>query len=410
MRLPRSLRRLIDPHTAVITGVKSALRAGDGDQMAHLLRSHRRRLGLSSGQTETLSAALVGRLDDSVSHGEASEQLDQLGQSVPASALTATTWLTLENLSRTVGCFAASYRFSQRARERMHSSGTPRMQFLAALHSQDQETSARLWRAHGQSASGFWAEAGHYLWLWSRGDAGAFLPSPDMSFVSAVSNRPVTILGPAPTDLTAESLAGSALVARVIMQRVLSWDEQSDPLGGACQLAYASRETRNWIRDTDSWAELDRFDVVSFRLDANADAFPASAAVLRHAHDPRALMPGGSSPNMIPLMLWDLSRVPGVQLTLGGTTFFASATAYTEGNRRLKHTTGRDTDATGSTGELFERCPTFARHNVTENLTLVANLITSGAISADTPTREVASMSVPGYLATLDELYGKQRA
>ena len=230
-----------------------------------------------------------------------------------------------------------------------------------------------------------------------------------MRFVSAVSNRAVTVLGPAPTDLTRESLQPSSLVARVIMQQVLSWDPGSDPLGGACQLAYASRETRNWIRETDSWDLLADFEVVSFRLDAKADAFPSSAALLRHSHDPRALMPGGSSPNMIPMMLWDLSRVPGVQLTLGGTTFFASSTAYTEGNRRLKHTTGRDTDATGSTGELFERCPTFARHNVTENLTLVANLINSGAVHADTPTSDIAGMALPDYLALLDELYGKQR-
>ena len=75
----------------------------------------------------------------------------------------------------------------------------------------------------------------------------------------------------------------------------------------------------------------------------------------------------------------------------------------------MKHTTGKDTDATGSTGELFERCPTFARHNVTENLTLVANLIDTGAIIADSDTTAVATMTPADYLATLDELYGKNR-
>ncbi len=408
MGLPRSLRALRDPHTRLITGFKSALRAGDTAAMSRLIASSRRRLRLSNDHADVLTKALVGRLDDSLTHEQASEALSALAASLPARALSATTWLTLENLARSVGCFVASYSFTRHAQSRMRDSRSPQQQFLAHLHSGDQTGARQVWN-RGANNEPFWQEAGHYLWWWSRGESGRFYNSPDQAFVEIVRGHSVTVLGPAPTGLGRDVLGPRSLVARVIMQEVLSWDEAKDPLGGHCDLAYASRETRNWIRDTSRWEQLMVFQAASFRLDGKTDAFPPSPALLRHAHDPRRLMPGGSSPNMVPLMIWDLSRVADTDITLGGTTFFASRTAYTEGNRRLKHTTGKDTDATGSTGELFERCPTFARHNVTENLTLVANLIASGAIKADTETSTVAKMSLLDYLHRLDELYGKDR-
>jgi len=107
--------------------------------------------------------------------------------------------------------------------------------------------------------------------------------------------------------------------------------------------------------------------------------------------------------------MWDVLKVEGVSLTVAGTTFFASQTAYTDTNRRFKHTLGRPTDETGSTGELFERCPTFARHNVTENLSLLANLAQSGAIAVDDECRRVVELDVVDYLTELDELYGVER-
>ncbi len=218
----------------------------------------------------------------------------------------------------------------------------------------------------------------------------------------------MTILGPAETSLTRRSLKKDSLVARVIMQDVLAWDAGSDPLGGQCDLAYASRETRNWLRETNAWDQLEQFQVTSLRVDKGSELGSETAA-LRRAHDPRKLMLGGSSPNMIPLMAWDIMRVPGVTLTMGGTTFFASQEAYTEGNRRFKHTSGLATDETGSTGELFERCPTFARHNVLENLTLLANWVSEGAISADKPMARVVALSQEAYMAELDTLYGIER-
>lgn len=413
MRLPRPLRRLLDPHTALVTGFKSALRAGNSREIRSLISSHARRMGLRSTDREALHSLLVGRLDDSVSHEDASAGFVDLAQRLSGRGLSARTWITLENLSRTVGCFQASAAFGHSAFTRIATKGTPAQRFQAALHQRDLREATKAWEraTGGVPSEPLWADAGHYLWLWSGGASGRPQFDTDSDFSDLVSDRPVVILGPAPTSLTKANLTAETLTARVIMQDVLTWDPASDPLGGACDLAYASRETRNWIRESDSWSALAAFQAVSFRLDqSNTPLPPHDSTVLRAAYDPRLLMLGGSSPNMIPLMVWDVLKVPDVSLTLGGTTFFASSTAYTAGNRRFKHTLGRGTDETGSTGELFERCPTFARHNVSENLNLVANLLEGGTLVADEDTARVASMSLDEYLTVLDELYGKDRA
>lgn len=413
MRLPRPLRRLLDPHTALVTGVKSALRAGDAEAIAALVSTHSRRMGLHSVDREILTAVLVGRLDNSVSHDHASAGFVDLAERLSSRGLSTPTWLTLENLSRTVGCFVASHALGQSALTTIAAKGTPAQRFLAAVHQRDLASAAGIWdRAAKTSRSApLWRDGGHYLWLWSGGASGQAQFEEGSAFSGLVSGHPVVILGPAPTSLTTKNLSADTLTARVIMQDVLSWEAKGDPLDGACELAYASRETRNWIRDSDAWQSLAAFQAVSFRLDqSNAPLPEQHSTVLRAAADPRRLMLGGSSPNMIPLMVWDVLKVKEASLTLGGTTFFASQTAYTTGNRRFKHTLGRGTDETGSTGELFERCPTFARHNVSENVNLVANLLEGGALVADEDTAAVASMPIDAYLRVLDELYGKDRA
>jgi len=383
MRLPRRLRRLLDPHTGIITGVKTAVRGADRQGLVRALMPARR-LGLTRQHTATLGEIIAGRLDDRVDHPTASTGLVDLAQSLEAASLSPATWLMLENLSRTIGCFVASDSFSQRGHAMIATHGSSRQRFLGHLHARNLEGAVAVWdtTTSGAQESPAWRQAGHYLWLWSLGQYGRSWFSSDERFVGLVSNSPITVMGPAASSLTTSDVPDESKTARVIMQDVLSWDPATDALGGACELAYASRETRNWIRESHNWDRLACFDAVSFRLESDGGGFPSTRETyFRIADDPRGLMLGGSSPNMIPLMVWDLLRAPGVNLTLAGTTFFASALAYTEGNRRFKHTVKRATDETGSTGELFERCPTFARHNVTENLTLVANLILSGAIA-----------------------------
>ncbi len=407
MRLPRPLRRLLDPHTGLITGVKSALRASNQEGIARTVARYRRPLKLSGSEADDLTRILVGRLSDSVSHDEASESLQTIASGLAPQSLHSTTWSALENLSRTIGCFSASLAFTQRAHLAIEKEKSRPRLVLSAIHRRDLDLAIEHFR-HYWTWDNDWFDIAHYIWVWSGGISGVKAFDLEPEWAELLTNRPVTILGPAETTLTKKNLKKNSLVARVIMQDVVSWDTASDPLGGQCDLAYASRETRNWLRETGSWDQLADFAVTSLRVDEGSE-LGASQVPLRRAHDPRRLMLGGSSPNMIPLMAWDVMRVPGVTLTMGGTTFFASQEAYTAGNRRFKHTSGRATDATGSTGELFERCPTFARHNVLENLTLIANWVSQGAVSADRPMARVAALSPEDYMAELDDLYGRDR-
>jgi len=407
MRLPRPLRRLLDPHTGLITGVKSALRANDANQIARTISRYRGRLKLPKETGDELLRVIVGRLNNSVSHEEASDALRAIATGLSPQAVSSTTFSALENLSRTIGCFSASLHFTERTHLAIEGEKSQVRLVLSAIHRRDLEQAIDHFR-HYWTWDDDWFDIAHYIWIWSGGISGVKAFDIEPQWDELLRDKTVTILGPAETSLTKRSLKKESLVARVIMQDVLAWDAGSDPLGGQCDLAYASRETRNWLRETNAWDQLDQFQVTSLRVDEGSELGSETAA-LRRAHDPRKLMLGGSSPNMIPLMAWDIMRVPGVTLTMGGTTFFASQEAYTEGNRRFKHTSGRATDETGSTGELFERCPTFARHNVLENLTLLANWVSEGAISADKPMARVVALSPEAYMAELDTLYGIER-
>ena len=407
MRLPRPLRRLLDPHTGLITGVKSALRANDADRIAKTVSRYRGRLKLPKDTGDELVRVVVGRLRDVVSHDEASEALRSIATVLSPNVVSSTTFSALENLSRTIGCFSASLDFTKKTHVAIEGEKSQVRLVLSAIHRRDLEQAIAHFR-HYWTWDDDWFDIAHYIWIWSGGISGVKAFDIEPQWEALLRDRALTILGPAETSLTKKALKKDSLVARVIMQDVLSWDADKDPLGGRCDLAYASRETRNWLRQTNSWDQLERFRMTSLRVDEGADLGSEEAA-LRRAHDPRKLRLGGSSPNMIPLMAWDIMRVPGVKLTMGGTTFFASQEAYTAGNRRFKHTSGRATDETGSTGELFERCPTFARHNVLENLTLLANWVSEGAVSADKPMTRVVGLSPEDYMAELDTLYGIER-
>lgn len=410
MRLSRLLPRRRNPHTVLITGIKSAVRAGSGPKIQKLLLTTRTQVGLTLIEAQELYLIIAGRVDNSMGHEEASRRLTALAQSMAHTSKPATTWFSVENLARTIGCFVASHEFSRHGFDALLESDDPRDRFLQALHRRDLKMATQAWGDLSGFNSNEAKDAGHYLWLWSNGRAGAPDWSTDHTWSELLADSHVVLLGPAPTSLTPKALTPGTLVGRVLMQDVLSWDPDSDPLNGQCDLAWVSRETRNWIKDTNAWNQLSDFQAVSFRVDrASQEWGEIGSESYRAAHNPSSLMIGGSSPNMMPLMVWDVLKVESASLTVGGTTFFASQNAYTDTNRRFKHTMGKPTDQTGSTGELFERCPTFARHNVTENLTLVANLAQSGALAVDDDCKDVVELDVVEYLQRLDDLYGIER-
>jgi hypothetical protein len=405
------LRRLRpkNPHTELITGVKSALRDGNEKDVIRLLSSAGKRIGLPASTRSELAEIITGRLGDTLSHRDATTAFHTLANTLP-DTLPTDTLLTLENIARSIGCFHASHHFTTLAHHHIHHTPHPsETRFLAHLHHRNLTGAIDTYYTAATHNTPFWADAAHYLWLWSQGSAGTPHHTTDHTWASTLTGHHITILGPAPTTHTPPHTPHH-LVARVLMQNVLSWDKDTDPFGGQADLGYVNRETRNWLLQTQPRAQLEKFLFVSFREDGHSTKWrELGLERARVAGDPRRLMLSGSSPNMIPLMMWDVLGVPDVTVTIAGTTFFATKEAYSPGNRRFKHTLGADTDETGSTGTLFERCPTFARHNVVDNLSLVANLVDAGVVGIDGEGKEVIDLTIPDYLLRLDELYGRER-
>lgn len=410
MRLPRLLPKRRDPHTAVITGIKSAVRSGSIAGVRRELFTRRTQIGLDLEQTREISELIAGRVSDEISHDEASERFADLAQQMSEMSFPSRTWFTVENLSRTVGCFRSSYAFTDAGLRSLEESGNPANQLLHAIHRRDLSVATRVWNRVQRDNFDHKESLGHYLLLWSNGKSGQAFWSDEKDWVDLVKGREVLLMGPAPSSLKKSIITSNTLVGRVIMQNVTQWNSDTDPLGGQCDIAWASRETRNWLDSSVSWHLLNDFDAVSFRGQIpNHEKIPAISALIRVARSPQALLIEGSSPNMIPLAMWDVLTAPDTQVVIGGTTFFASEIAYTDSNRRVKHQVNKSTDAAGSTGLLFERCPTFARHNVSENLALVANLVNGGIVTTDSECERVIQLDEPSYLSELDTLYGIER-
>ena len=72
MRLSLLLPRRRDPHTVIITGIKSAVRSGNTAEVRKALLTRRTQIGLSLTEANELAHLIAGRVTDSISHAEAS--------------------------------------------------------------------------------------------------------------------------------------------------------------------------------------------------------------------------------------------------------------------------------------------------------------------------------------------------
>jgi len=112
MRWSRLLPRRRNPHTVLITGVKAAVRAGSASKIQKVLLTTRTQVGLGLFEAQELYLIIAGRVDNSMGHEEASTRLTALAASMAHQSKSATTWFSVENLSRTIGCFRASHEFT----------------------------------------------------------------------------------------------------------------------------------------------------------------------------------------------------------------------------------------------------------------------------------------------------------
>jgi hypothetical protein len=396
-----------NPHTAIITGVKSALRNGDAETIKHTLSRFGPRIGLPTPLTKDLTHIITSRLHNTLTHHDATHHLTTIATQHPTTTLPPDTWLTLENIARTIGCFHASHHFTRHAITHLTTHPhPPEKQFLAHLHTRNLTAATHTYTTHHTNTP-FWLDAGHYLWHWSSHTTGTPHHTQDPTWTRLLTGHHITILGPAPTTHTPPPPTTPHHTARVIVPGVMAWGADSGPFGSACDLAYANSRSTKWFIDNtppDAFAE---YKAASFRTDRWRDLGIDNGRTA--ANHSRLLLLPTDKTNMVPLMVWDVLSVPDVTVTIAGTTFFATPTAYTADNLRFSHSERGTSDQRGSTGELFERCRSFSHHALTQHLSFMANLVEAGAVSIDADGAEVVGLSAPEYLNRLDELYGVGR-
>ena len=393
---------------ALMDGLREAIEQWRSDLVPSLVNRHHKILG-SQQHANTLADVLTGRLDNQLSHAEASAALREAARSLASVTAPPTTWFVWENLSRAIGCFSASLEFTRGAFDLITSlpirSDAERGRlFLAHLYQGDIERAGHAWHTSSPTTetAGFWTDAGHLLWLLTGGESGRADHTPHDAFAEDVSGREVLVWGPAPVS-EVSTVSEGGYVARVIAPGVTGFDS-ADALGGRCDIAYASsRVTKALIADG-SAEVLDQFRWVSFRTDSWKSLDIAHG---RTAHHHKRLLPSPwDKTNVIPLAVWDLLHVKDVSVRVGATTFFASAQAYTTEETRLKDEATGKTDERGSTGLRFERCLSLSHHNLSAHHQLMALLMKAAAVTFDQAGTEVLQMSLADYMAEIDALYG----
>jgi hypothetical protein len=381
---------------------KSAIEAGDPAAVSRTLSRGRSLIGRAA--VTVLDTVISGRMTDSLSHAEASAALTSCARSYAPPSDEA--WFLVESLAQAAGCFSAAAAFGLGGIDAMSSSSNPSRAFLGAVHSRNLAAAQRAYSEGAQPKDPFWVDAGHYLWLWSAGQSGVASWSGDTSWRAIVEGRSVSIVGPAPTPARARKIPATTLVARVIAPGVVSWPED-DIAAGRCDLAYANSKTTKWFIRENKAHQLEGFSYLSFRTDSGTNLGIDNSRVSFH-HKKLLPMPWDRT-NMVPLAAWDLLHVPDVSVSITGTTFFASQTAYTENDVRFDAERNQNTDQAGSTGIVLERCVSFSHHNIGGHVNLMANLAEAGVLRFDDDGARVVALSYADYLAEIDQFYGKRR-
>lgn len=381
--------------------VKAAILSGDAGVIRSALSASPAPIG-GRDTAKTAASILGGRVEGAIDHAQASTQWSQLHFSL-ARDTKSEVWFLLESLAQAVGCFAASAAFGESGFATMAGSRNTYTRFVGALHSRNLDGAIEAWSSRPQGSAPEWDDAGHYVWLWSGGEAGAAQWSADSSWLSVVENQRVAIVGPAPTGPDSGAISESTLVCRIIAPGVLEWPT-TDIAQGRCDLAYANSKSTKWFVSQGKAAELERFRYLSYRT-SSGDALGLERGRVAFHH--KNLLPmRWDRTNMVPLAAWDLLHVPGATVSITGTTFFASRTAYTANDVRFDAERNQSTNQAGSTGIVFERCVSFSHHNIGAHLNFMANLADAGAIAFDPEGSAVVAMSYRDYLEEIDEFYG----
>ena len=230
-------------------------------------------------------------------------------------------------------------------------------------------------------------------------------------FEDYVLGQNVIVYGPGPTDAALPIGSRGLPVARVLMPGVTSWDNHADVADGRVDVQYANGETQSWLAglspsELHRIVEAVRFTTLKFD-DNRAAALRSSHAGIRSASRRPQFIDG--SPNMVPIMLWDLLSSGAQSVFATGTSFFLGSQPYRADHLRYDASIASRTDLFGSRGQEFDRCYSIAKHNPLANRRFVKNLLSSLRVQGDSHFQRAVGLSDNAYLAELDALYGSVR-
>jgi hypothetical protein len=407
--------------------VKDAVQAVlAGDHRAFSVRSRLAVLGVR--RIPSVLAALgaaTAHAKGEVDHAEASARFAEATQHPTFVRQPVDVLIAMETLARTCGLFAASFGVTQSIRRAIESQASRTddhgYQLFAATASAHDGDAARARSWLDRAALTLSAEdsrvvtIGTYLDVWAaegrpRRHALRARHPLEEEIARSAGGRGVLVYGPGPTHRLPETCRGDALVVRVMMPEVYAWDGASDLVGGRSDIAYMNYEAQQWLSGLDPDRRDDVLARFGFLVCKKTDAFIEGFAPgnMRLARSAEALFLSGSE-NTVPAIVFDLLSFMDEDITVVGTTFFASDVAYRDDSRRLRPKLGVTVDSQGRTGRPLERCAMLANHNALENRSIVRNLFLAGRVRGDADFTEVIGWSDRSYLEHLDAIYGVAR-
>lgn len=367
---------------------------------------------------------IAEHLADGEHHQVTERLLEHAGDAQALEQLGHDRLFTLARAARSAGLFAASEPIEDAAirafgihaqRSRGIRGHLQRLRFALESGNVDYalQSGAQLQRLHRHS---FVPEIRSALNLLSfvtpDGSQGSPPPQRDNGFFEAyVRGQNIIIFGPGPTDAALPSRSRDWPVARVLMPGVTNWNNDADLADGRVDIQYANGETQSWLAEL-SPSELRRtvatVRFTTLRSDNNqAGALRSSHAGIRSAlRWPRFI---DGSPNMVPIMLWDLLLSGAQSVFVTGASFFLGSQPYRADHLRYDATIASRTNVFGSRGPEFDRCYSIAKHNPLANLRFARSLWGSQRVQGDSHFQRAVGLSDTGYLAELDALYGAVR-
>lgn len=225
-----------------------------------------------------------------------------------------------------------------------------------------------------------------------------------------VEGKSVLVYGPGPTGSALDNALLGGPIARVL-RRGITWDSANDLAENRVDVAYANFATSAWLATltpTHLIELLSPFQLVALKGRGLRERRITSVAAKAYSVNRWPTYVDGS-PNMVPIILWDMLASGAASIHVIGTSFFLGEDAYRSDQLSIDSVSEERRDPQGSTGTQFSVCKSLALHNPSVGRQFVKNLILSGRINGDKSFVRALELTDVQYARELDVLYGIPR-